>query len=120
VTKILVVDDQTSVRMFLKAVLTGMGFEVLEADDGDTALAEFMREPEIALVVMDLKMQRMHGKEACARIRQMNPGLPIIISSSYVSSEDESELAGLGINSILRKPFPKAQLESAIKEAIHA
>ncbi|HWR58602.1 MAG TPA: response regulator [Thermodesulfovibrionales bacterium] len=103
--KILVVDDDDLVRMLIKRALELKGFEVVESDDGDTAVDMVDRYADIGLVILDLKMPRMGGKEAYAAIRLMRPGLKCIVSSAYINENDEEELSACGVNAFLKKPY---------------
>jgi CheY-like chemotaxis protein len=116
--KILVVDDHESVRFLLKSALKRTGFEVLEADDGDRAIDIVGHVRDIKLVIMDMKMERVHGKEACAIIKEIRPDVQIIISSAHLTEEEEKDLRRIGINSFLRKPYLIDSLKKAVNSAV--
>lgn len=103
--KILIVDDDDLVRMLIKRALELKGFEVVESDDGDTAVEMVENYSDIGLVILDLKMPRMGGKEAYAAIHKMKPGLKCIVSSAYINENEEEELSALGVTAFLKKPY---------------
>jgi len=118
VKKVLVVDDDDVVRTFLRDVLQRLGLRVLEADDGEAALQVLAREPDIRLVILDLRMRRMHGEETLRGIRAMRPDLKVIISSAYLDAETERTLAGLGVKAFLRKPYPLMHLQETVRHLV--
>lgn len=116
--KILIVDDNESVRFLLKSVLRKTGCKVIKADDGDRAVDIVRNVQDIKLVIMDMKMQRMNGKEACSRIKAIRPEMSIIISSGHLTEQDETDLKVIGIDVLLRKPYQVAALRQAVDDLI--
>lgn len=114
--KTLVVDDQESIRLLLTSVLKKMGLESLEANDGDDALRVLREEPDIGLVILDMKMPRVSGREACEKIIEIRPEVRILISSAHVTVEEEATLQGMGVKSFLKKPFRLSDLREAVKQ----
>ncbi len=98
--KILVVDDESSMRFLLRMVLETQGFEVVEAHHGAAAL-ERVKEEQPDLVVTDLMMPVMSGRELIERLRADagTAGIPIVV----VSANANAEVAGA--DAALRKPF---------------
>jgi PAS domain S-box-containing protein len=81
---VLVVDDEQSLRHVLITAIEGMGFKVLEAQDGVEAVEVFrLHQDQIRLVLCDLTMPRMDGWETLAALRKLAPGIPVILSSGY-------------------------------------
>jgi two-component system response regulator HydG len=76
--KILVVDDEPSHRKMLEAVLAEIGYEIQQADDGQSAI-DAVEERFYDLILMDVRMSRVGGIEALKKIREISPGIPIII-----------------------------------------
>ncbi|MDA8170135.1 MAG: response regulator [Nitrospiraceae bacterium] len=113
--EILVIDDDANIRLLLRSFLSKLGHEVHEADDGDTGLDVLKREKDIGLVILDMKMKRMHGKETCVLIKALRPGLPVIVSSGNLTDSDEAEMRGMGVKSFLRKPYPLDALKAAVE-----
>ncbi|MBI5374266.1 MAG: response regulator [Candidatus Schekmanbacteria bacterium] len=81
---ILVAEDDESLRNLSKAVLTELGYTVIEAVDGEDAVRKFMENKDrIHLILSDLIMPKMNGKEACDEIRKIKPDIKIIFMSGY-------------------------------------
>ncbi len=101
--KILVVDDDTSIRNLLRVVLESRGFSVAEADNGVTALHTFQTEnPDI--VILDVMMPQMDGFECCRRLREISD-CPIIMLTA--KGEDYDQVSGFdaGADDYVVKPF---------------
>ena len=90
---ILVVDDEPQITRVLRTTLTGQGYEVRIASDGEMAL-EIMKDWSPDLVITDLSMPNMDGLELCQRIRAMSE-IPIIVLS--VRGEERTEGTGAGL-----------------------
>ena len=108
--KILVVDDEASVRRISQSILSKVGHEVLLAKDGLDALEQLGAHPsEVALVLLDLTMPRKDGYQTLLEIRQKWPTLPVVLSSGY-SADEVMQKAQAKVQGFLKKPFTKEQL----------
>ncbi len=109
---VLVADDEGSVRHLACLMLESLGFDTVRARDGVEAL-EVAREgwPTLRLVLLDMTMPRMGGREACAAIRELAPGLPVLVMSGY----SESGLPAAPGVGFLKKPFKMAELADALR-----
>lgn len=104
--KILIVDDEESIRGFLCSMLQSIGFEVLEAEDGRKALTVFEENAEdISLVLLDLTMPHLGGEETFMELRRIRDDVPVVLMSGYTEEEVTSLFAGKGIAGFLQKPF---------------
>ena len=116
--KILVVDDESSMRKLVKDFLTRSDFDVLEAEDGGKALDIFYSEKEIALIILDIMMPVMDGWEVCREIRQYSK-VPIIMLTAKSGEQDELQGFQLGVDEYISKPFsPKilvARVEAILR-----
>ena len=89
---ILIVDDEAEVRGYLRIILEERGYRVLEADSGKAALdLAVKQDPPLSLMMTDVLMPHMHGKDLAIRIRSIVPHLKILYMSGY-SIEILSEL----------------------------
>ncbi len=113
--KILIADDDELVRMLMKKALEQKGFEVVESDDGDTAVEMVEKDEDVGLVILDLKMPRMGGKEAYSAIHNIKPGLRCVVCSAYINENEEEELSALGVNAFLKKPYHIEDLYKTIR-----
>jgi nitrogen-specific signal transduction histidine kinase/ActR/RegA family two-component response regulator len=118
--QILVVDDEAVVRAVAQGVLRHNGYRVLTAGDGKEALDTIaQRRSEIDLVLLDLTMPRMTGKEAFRRIKESHPDLPVIICSGYLVDLDGfSEEAGAIPEGFVQKPYEMHQLLTSIRQTL--
>jgi signal transduction histidine kinase/DNA-binding LytR/AlgR family response regulator len=109
--RVLVVDDRDTNREILVKMLTPLGFTVIEAGNGQEGVDAFVaREPH--LVLMDVVMPVMDGREATARIRALPGGreVPIIAVSASVFDEQLREILEVGASDFLRKPLREEEL----------
>jgi PAS domain S-box-containing protein len=117
--RVLVVDDTAQIRVTIQRVLTMHGADVITGGDGVEAVEHVTREGErIDLVVLDLTMPRMDGARAHARIRELVPGMPIILMSGYAEGERVERALAEPRTHFLSKPFDAAELVSAIQALI--
>ncbi len=102
--KILVVDDEERMRKLVHDFLIRAGYEVLEAGDGIEALDVFEREPDIALLILDVMMPGLDGYGVTRQIRKTSD-VPIIMLTAKSEEQDELQGFDLGVNDYVRKPF---------------
>lgn len=116
-TTILLVDDEQMIRDIGQIVLGRAGFSVLTAEDGAEAVEIFAREhATIDLVILDVTMPRMSGRDAFRRLVEIDPDVRVLFSTGY-SSEDIAELDGsVGL---LGKPYRAHELLAAVQTALH-
>ena len=115
-TRILIAEDETIIRLDLRALLEGAGFEVCgEARDGEEAV-ELARAQRPDLAVLDVKMPRLDGIEAAKRILDERP-IPIVMVTAYGEHELVSRAVEAGVFGYLVKPFRETDLLPAIETA---
>jgi len=112
VPRLLIVDAEADIRNLVKRALPL--FEVLEAENGEQAL-EVIQEEKLDLVITDLSMPVMDGRQLLLRMRAQFPSLPVLAISGYL---DADEIAGLGFDGFLEKPLSLQDLQSAVDLAI--
>jgi AmiR/NasT family two-component response regulator len=114
--RILVAEDETIIRLDLKALLERAGFEVCaEARDGEEAVA-LARSEQPDLAVLDVKMPKLDGIEAARRILDERP-IPIVMLTAYGQDELVSRAVEAGVFGYLVKPFREQDLLPAIRAA---
>jgi len=116
-SEILVVDDDHAHRTMLKTLLSGWQYDIIEADDGSTAI-EKVRERPFDLVLMDVRMLKVSGLEALDEIKAFNPAIPVIIMTAYSSLETAVEAIKKGAYDYLTKPLDFDKLKITIKRAM--
>jgi len=115
-TKILVVDDEPKIRMFIRANLEARDYEVHLAQDGVEAVEMAARVmPDV--IVLDVNMPRMDGIEACKRIREWS-NVPIIILSVREDEKDKVRALNEGADDYVTKPFGIDELLARIRVAL--
>jgi two-component system response regulator RegX3 len=111
--RILIVEDERSLRDALVDVLARRGFEVEAEADGLAGLAAAVR-GDVELVLLDLTLPRMDGIEICRRVRMERPALPILILTAHGSEDDRVKGLRAGADDYLVKPFGTAELLARI------
>ena len=116
-TRILVVDDEPSIRRLLRTSLGAEGFEVIEADDAGSALAAIeAKKPEI--VILDLGLPGQDGVDVIRRVRETGAKLPIVVLSSRSDERGKVQALELGADDYVTKPFGIAELVARIRTAL--
>jgi DNA-binding response OmpR family regulator len=105
--KLLVIDDDTKLLASYRDLLSPYGFEVLTAPDGQDAIPLVEKNPDIQLVILDLAMPRMDGREWLKWFRSLRNELPVIVITAYKLDPNDAELKP---SVILEKPFHVAEL----------
>jgi two-component system cell cycle response regulator DivK len=117
--RILVVEDQQDNRQILRDLLTNAGFDMIEAENGEEAIASAQASrPD--LILMDIQLPILDGYEATRRIKA-DPDLksiPIIVVTSYALSGDEEKARLAGCDDYVAKPFSPRSLLAKIKEYV--
>ena len=114
---ILLVDDEAILRDTIGAILRKLGYSPLEASDGAMALDLFRAsQNEIRLVLLDLTMPKLDGRETFQAIRAMNDRVPILIMSGYSEQEVRGPFTGSRLNGFIQKPFTRATLCAKLAE----
>lgn len=111
--KILIVDDDPSIRQLLQVTLEVEGYEVIQAEDGEKALA-IVAENNLDLVILDLMLPRMDGWKVCRLIRQ-DYDLPIIMLTAKDDEVDTILGLKLGADDYISKPFSPRELVARIE-----
>lgn len=112
--RILIVDDQHSVRALLQLVFQEDGYQVATAINGRDALRQVERwRPDV--VVMDVRMPVMGGLEALPRVKALVPQTAVILMSAYVDAATLPEVWRLGASDFIYKPFDLEELKAKVR-----
>jgi CheY-like chemotaxis protein len=115
---VLVVDDEVGIRSLLQHALEDLGYTVLTAEHGAQALELFERSSdEIILALIDVVMPVLDGPETAQRIRQLDPEVPILITSGIADDDALRRFGDVRISGFVPKPFAPEQLAQAIAVA---
>ena len=110
--RILLADDEDTVRRAIRLVLAFSGYEVVEARDGQEAVERYLEaSPPFDLIVLDLDMPRLNGTEALACIRRHHPQVKVILLSGGAQASGEDRV-------FLQKPFDNQELVGLIRQTI--
>jgi PAS domain S-box-containing protein len=115
---VLIVEDEESNMIYLKSIFRKKDVKLLQAYNGEEAIALYKQNPNIDLVLMDLKMNVMNGFDATKRLKQMNPSLPIIAVTAYAMPVDKTKAFDVGCDDYITKPFRKDALVEIMEKFV--
>lgn len=117
--KVLLVEDEDALRTSIRRLLQTEGYNVLEAQNGASAL-QLLAEPashDVALVLTDLRMPVMDGRQLAAALARVRPNLPIVFMSGYTAQLMDMRLISPDL-AFLAKPFRNDELMAAVRRHI--
>jgi CheY-like chemotaxis protein len=115
---VLVIDDEAVVRNVAEAALVESGYRPIVAEGGEQGLEYIRCHSEISLVLLDMTMPGMSGREVLEQLKEQRPTLPVVVCSGYSEMEVCREFSGLEIAAILEKPFTKKRLASKVRSVL--
>jgi two-component system cell cycle sensor histidine kinase/response regulator CckA len=116
---VLVVDDEEPVRALLQSILEEGGYTVLLAGDGIEATELYAElSTEIDLVVLDIVMPRMGGRETYERLREINPEVKVLLSSGYSKKGQARDILAAGARGFLQKPYDLRAVLLKVREVL--
>lgn len=115
--RLLIVDDQTGIRLLLNEVFTKEGFETRLASNGAEAL-QSVKEIKPDCVLLDMKMPGIDGVEVLKRIKKDWPLLPVIMMTAYGEIELTEEALHNGADKYFTKPFNIFEIRDAVNDII--
>ncbi len=117
--KILLVDDEEIIRITGKKILTHMGYTVILAGNGKEAIDIYKKQYyEIDVVIMDMLMPELNGKEAFAEMKEINKNCKVVISSGFLKDNDIEELKKMGLQGFIHKPYRSEELNKLLKKIL--
>jgi len=117
--KVLVVDDDPTVRKSIDRVLTGKGYAVITAENGEEALRK-LNEEKYDLVYTDIRMPGMSGLEVAEHVKAQQPWTPVVIITGYGTEAAESRAKAAGVSSFMHKPLSPEMIEGSARDAMVA
>lgn len=114
---VLIVDDEPSIRVSLRTILSGMGFDVVEAARGEEALS-LVRTAQFDVVLLDINMPGIGGIEVCRLMRKNSPRLPIVMLTVQGSEDRKVEALDAGADDYVTKPFQLRELVARLRAAV--
>ena len=121
--RVLVVDDEESIRRIAVRSLTRAGFEVVEAENGERAIAALNAGDNplmVDAILCDIQMPKINGHEAIAYFRAQYPGVPIVVLTGYPEVDWAVSLMRAGVMDYLVKPISKDDLVTVVAKAVHS
>jgi len=115
--KILIVDDSALSRRTLRRILETAGYDVVEANDGMTALELYFLEKP-SLVLLDLVMKGMYGLDVLVKLREMDPKALVVVASADIQSSTRKLVDEAGALAFINKPFLSEQVIAAVEAAL--
>ena len=115
--KVLVVDDDPAVRKSFDRVLTGKGYAVITAENGEEALRK-LNEEKYDLVYSDIRMPGMSGLEVAEKVRARRPWTPVVIITGYGTDIAEERAKAAGVSKFLHKPLSPAMIEDSARDVL--
>jgi len=115
--KILIIDDETSVRELFTGVFTDEDYEVVATEDGNLAL-DILKRDNIDVIFLDLKLFGMNGIDLCRQIREMKPMSMIFAITGWASLFEIEDCRQAGFDDYFEKPLDMDMLTDAVADAI--
>lgn len=117
---ILLIDDEEIVINISEMMLKRLGYKVLKAHNGDEGLQVFEEnKSKIDLIISDLEMPEMDGREVMDKVREIDPQIKVILSSGALTDADEKEVLHKGFNGFIKKPYNMNTLCDKMAELIN-
>lgn len=114
---ILVVDDEEMIRCLLSEMLTELGFDAITARDGQEGVDIYReRSGEIDLVILDMVMPKLSGKEVFEQLKRINPHVKVILSTGFSRDAVVQDTLDQGIQEFVQKPYRMDQLAAALSK----
>ncbi len=116
---ILVVDDEEAMRLTAKAMLENLGYTVSLAENGKDAISLYKQTPnKFDLVILDMIMPVMNGKDCFSVLHEIDKGVRVILSSGFIGEDILDDMKDLGLKGFIRKPYLSGPLSRVVHEAI--
>jgi DNA-binding NtrC family response regulator len=115
--RLLVIDDEEDIREMLEFVLSRNGYDV-ETVDGGLAAVAMVRARHFDVAITDMRMPVMDGLETLTVLKEIEPGIEVIVVTGYASEETAAECVRRGAYGYLRKPFEVEELCALIDAAL--
>lgn len=112
---ILVAEDEEFNMFYINELFAKTNYKLVEATNGEEAVLKAKEHGNIDLILMDLKMPKLNGKEAMKQIKAFNPDVPIIALTAFAMESDKQEALESGFDSFLTKPIDKEALFKKIE-----
>ena len=113
-TTVLVAEDDKLIRTIFAEIVKGEGFDVVEADDGQSAL-DLVTSRKIDMIISDMKMPEMSGFDLLVAVKKTHPEIPVTVITGFNSEYREDEALAAGADAYLTKPFKVADVVGTLR-----
>lgn len=117
--RVLIIDDEALPRMTASDMLSECGYEVLVSESGDKGVSLFLKSDRIDLVLLDLAMPGMSGKEVYSALAAIRPDVKVLLSSGFSQDPRIEEVRALGVRGFIQKPYTMADLSKEVYRILH-
>lgn len=114
--KVLIAEDDKISRMLLKEILGYYTSEIIIAENGREAVAACRQNPDLCLILMDIRMPGMNGYDASKEIRNFNKDVVIIVQSAHMITDNDDNLKFSGCNGFIAKPIRRAAISGLLEK----
>ena len=112
--KVLILEDETSIRSFVVINLRRAGYDVIEAGSGEEALEQLKTHPDIGVGIFDINLPGIDGFEVCRQVRASNKAIGIIMLTARTQEMDKVTGLMTGADDYVTKPFSPAELTARV------
>ena len=113
--QIIIIDDEKDVAGVIGGMLEGLGYHITIVDSGRKAINLFKKKKRFDVVILDLNMPKMSGKETFEKLKEIDPKIPVIISTGYSDRDMDVSQWREAVDAFLQKPYPIEELSKAIR-----
>ena len=119
--KILLIDDEEVIRETVSSLLVDLGYEVVTAVDGQDGVAIYQKlKTEIDLIITDMIMPNMNGRETFYKLREINRNCKVLLASGFTNDESIEKMRLSGLNGFINKPFKEDELRRYLDDILHS
>jgi CheY-like chemotaxis protein len=116
--KILVVDDESSVRTVLQLSLERLGYSVVAVENGNLALDRYVEDGGFDLVILDMIMPELSGAEVFKRLKQIDNDVAVLVSSGFASEDEINKILRDGGRGFIQKPYTIEELSQIVRKSL--
>ncbi len=117
--KILIAEDDQNSFYLLEYILKMFGAEIIHTETGEETVQALMKNPDVCLILMDIKMPGTSGLDASRKIREFNADVPIIAQTALMLPEEKNKVLEAGCNDYISKPIDQEILLGKIKQLLN-
>lgn len=117
IKRILVIDDESTIRFLLKELIVDMGYEFVEASRAEKGL-KIIEKEEIDLVFLDIQLPNMNGLEAIRKIRELDKNVPVVMVTAFHNIEEVVNNMEVSVQGFIQKPFDLVELRTKILDLL--